>query len=828
MGDISGGHAWNGAVLAAREINEAGGIVINGTRYFIGLVSEDTEEMAWALDIVKANNSAKRLIEDHSPHFVTGGFRTEAVLAYQEVIMDAKIPFLSTGVVADEFCQNVLNDYDHYKYFFRIMPYNTTSLINELILYILYLSDYFNRTYGASTIKVGILREDLSWTIPIASALQSQLPVLNSNISIVSNTAFPVTVSAFQMSNYLASLDALGAQIIIPIISSPGGIHLGVQYGTIQPGYLLAGINTLAQLDSYWENTAGGCNYEIIMQSLYNVSKTSKSKSFWNNFYNNFSEEPYYTGIGSYGAVNLLANTVFNTQSFNSSNIIMELEKINATNSFLGPSGNLAFSGSHDLIAGWPYATSLFCQWYGGSKTVLSTGDSIYPESIPTGYLKIPPWGINGFGPSLLPGDFNVYNNADNPDPDGIFNLTWTSSINADNYSIYRSTHPITYINDDLILVADQTALSPFEISGLKTGDHYFVIVANNEYGIKMSDCTHISVLLPAPGNFLLDTDADDPDTDGIFNINWTNSDGANNYSIYTSQAFISEINENLILLANQNAISPYSISNRKTGIHYFVVVAYNSTGMTLSNCINVSVLLPAPGDFILSSNAGNPNLNGEFDLFWTNSDGADNYSLYTFSEYISQINFSVDLLANQNAVSPTSISGLTQGEYYYLVVAFNETGETMSNCLHLEVYLSAPKDFTLSTNAGDPDTDGVFDLTWSDSFAAENYSVYQYESLIVELNQTLDELAFQSATSPFQITDLSNGTYYFIVVAHNENGQTLSNNVHVIVQISPPDDDIDNGNEIISGYNLLIFISVFSIISIIVHGRYSRQKKQI
>ncbi|MFX0037669.1 MAG: hypothetical protein ACFE9I_18770, partial [Candidatus Hermodarchaeota archaeon] len=513
---------------------------------------------------------------------------------------------------------------------------------------------------------------------------------------------------------------------------------------------------------------------------------------------------------------------------FNSSNIIMELEKINATNSFLGPSGNLAFSGSHDLIAGWPYATSLFCQWYSGSKTVLSTGNSIYPESIPTGYLKIPPWGINGFGPSLLPGDFNVYNNADNPDPDGIFNLTWTSSINADNYSIYRSTHPITYINNDLILVADQTALSPFEISGIKTGDHYFVIVANNEYGIKMSDCTHISVLLPAPGNFLLDTDADDPDTDGIFNLNWTNSDGANNYSIYTSQAFISEINENLILLANQDAISPYSISNRKTGIHYFAVVAYNGTGMTLSNCINVSVLLPAPGDFILSSNAGDPNLKGEFDLIWTNSDGADNYSLYTFSDYINQINFSVDLLADQDAVSPIHISGLTQGEYYYLVVAFNETGETMSNCLHIVVHLSAPKDFTLFTNAGDPDTDGVFDLTWSDSFAAENYSVYEYENSIVEINYTLNELAFQSATSPFQITDLSNGTYYYTVVAHNEHGQTLSNNVHVIVQIPPPDDGSDNGVKFISSYNLLIIFSAFSIVSLILIGRYLRRKTHL
>ncbi|MFX1420121.1 MAG: Loki-CTERM sorting domain-containing protein [Promethearchaeota archaeon] len=816
MGDTTGEHSWKGAELASREINEAGGVVINGTRYYFGLVSEDTEEMDPYLDVGAAVNAANNMINNHDPYFVTGGFRSEALLAYQEVIMDAKIPFLSTGVADDTFTQNVHDAYSRYKYFFRVSPINGTMLTMQFITYILHLADYLNTTYGASTLDVAILREDLSWNVGIAAALQFLLPVLNPNITIVQEIAFPITADALDMTIYLNMLQSSGAQIVIPLISSPLGIMMSTVYDMLQPNYLLCGINTLSQLDTYWQDTSGSCNYEITMQSIYNVSKTSKTREFWSDFIEEYAKEPYYNAVGSYDAVNLLAHAVSNTQSFNSGIIVSELEKINVSNPFVGPGAYIAFTPNHDLLSGWPYGTSLFCQWYDGSKAVLSSGGSLYPESIPTGYLKLPPWGINGFGPSLLPGDFNVYNDADIPDTDGRFNLTWSSSTNADNYSIYRSNYPINYKNDDLILIADQTAISPFEISGLKTGAHFFVIVANNEYGHTLSDCTRVQVLLPAPGDFLLDTDADDPDTDGNFFLTWTNSDGADNYSIYTSQEFITGINGDVTLLADQDATSPFSITNMKTGNCYFVAVAYNATGKTLSNCINVSVLLPAPGDFILSSNAGTPDLNGVFDLSWTNSDGADNYSLYVFSELIVEINFSVDVLADQNAISPTHISGLTQGDYYYAVVAFNGTGQTMSNCLHIVVYLSAPGDFLLSSNAGDPDTDGVFNLTWSDSYAAENYSIYESASVILDINGNLNEIAYQTATSPFEITQTSNRQYYYVVVAYNENGYTLSNNFGITVQIP---------EVLIPGYDLFIILGMVSVVIIIITKRMKFKK---
>ncbi len=102
------------------------------------------------------------MINIHNLHFVTGGFRAEALLAYQEIIMDAQIPLISTGVSTGVFTDNVRVWHNRYKYFFRIMPLNSTVLAIELLSYYLNLEDYLNTTYGATTLRCAILREDLA------------------------------------------------------------------------------------------------------------------------------------------------------------------------------------------------------------------------------------------------------------------------------------------------------------------------------------------------------------------------------------------------------------------------------------------------------------------------------------------------------------------------------------------------------------------------------------------------------------------------------------------------------------------------------------------
>ena len=52
------------------------------------------------------------------------------------------------------------------------------------------------------------------------------------------------------------------------------------------------------------------------------------------------------------------------------------------------------------------------------------------------------------------------------------------------------------------------------------------------------------------------------------------------------------------------------------------------------------------------------------------------------------QINGTLTLLENQTAFSPHSITGLLDGVYYYIIVAYNENGPTLSNCIEANIQL--------------------------------------------------------------------------------------------------------------------------------------------
>ena len=72
--------------------------------------------------------------------------------------------------------------------------------------------------------------------------------------------------------------------------------------------------------------------------------------------------------------------------------------------------------------------------------------------------------------------------------------LSWTSSPGADNYSLYMDDTQITIIDSGVTLLLDQTATSPFPVSGLPNGEYYFVVVAHNQYGDTMSNNVHVTV----------------------------------------------------------------------------------------------------------------------------------------------------------------------------------------------------------------------------------------------------------------------------------------------------------------------------------------------
>ncbi len=599
MNHFTGDHAWKGALLAAREVNEEGGILINGNNYYVGLVAENTNEVYGT--VTKGIEAAENIINNHHPHFITGGY-SDFLYQYLDVVMDNKIPFLGTAAAGMELCQNVLDDYERYKYFFRVMPINFGSLVTDLVSYLIYLGYYLNSIDAGIVNKTAIIRDENFAFDGIANAIKSFLPTFG--ISVLNDTIVPFDATATDFINYWNQIESTGVQVVCSMFGdSPHfGKLMAQTYKQLQPQCLIVSYSHFGQLNTDWDYVEGACQFEIVLQGIYNTSKTPLTIPFFTRYVNEYDIEPLYTGAGSYDAVKLLVQTVNKTQTFDPDVTVSALEKINSTNPYAGAGGYGAFTPSHDLKYGWPFGYSLFCQfkYIDGTKevvphkTFLPVAPAGYPDSIATGSLRLPYWGLNGLltNPPQPPRNFTMSSTAGTPDYDGKFNLTWTDSEGADNYSIYMSDNPFTYISKKFDLLAYQTASPPFQMS-LKKGDYYFRVVAYNETGETMSS-NDFHVNIPGPGPFLLTDNAVKPtDTDGNFDLIWTDSLRANNYSVYRHISKITTINDSLTLFANQTAQSPFSLTGLTNGKYYFAVAAYNEMGYTLSNNVCIVVQLP-------------------------------------------------------------------------------------------------------------------------------------------------------------------------------------------------------------------------------------------
>ena len=308
MTEIQGEGAWYGSYLACDEINTAGGVVVGGEHYYFGIISEDTSESDTELDLTKGTAAATKIITEDNAQYIIGGFRTESVLAYEELIMDEKMLFFGTGASTDVFCQNVIDDYDRYQYFFRTMPINSTSLARSLLTYIAYLDGYLTAVTGENITKVAIIREGLDWTEGMSLFLNGYLPMYG--LSVVEEVAYPITAEAADFATYWSQIDSAGAQITIPIISAQGGILMTTQYAQAEAKCIIAGIDVMAQLDTYWGETGGACEYEVVLQSTLRTNKTTKTIPFWDAFLDHYNSEPLYTAVGSYDAMYILAEGI--------------------------------------------------------------------------------------------------------------------------------------------------------------------------------------------------------------------------------------------------------------------------------------------------------------------------------------------------------------------------------------------------------------------------------------------------------------------------------------------------------------------------------------
>lgn len=375
MTAIQGIGMREGAMLAAEEINEAGGVL--GRK--IELFFEDTEEADPAIPVDRGVAAVERLITINKVHLIIGGFRSDVVIAIQDKIADFKIPFINIGAASVVMTKRVLEDYDRYKYFFRSNPLNSTALAISLIQFY----GFLRKALGFS--KVYILAEDAAWTRALAPVLEDRLPKLGWEIVSPEGKAdfFPLGTTDF--SAELTRIRNSGAEAILTLISAGASIPFIKQWNDLKVPALPAGIDVLAQVQDFWGQTDGKARYEVLIinAGATGAPVTPKSQAFFKKYVENFGRWPVYTASGAYDAVYIAAEAIERAGSLDPDAIVKALEETD----FVGVGGRIVFTRSHDLMFGPGFATAAFVQWRGFNERV-----TVWPPDIKTGDIELPPW----------------------------------------------------------------------------------------------------------------------------------------------------------------------------------------------------------------------------------------------------------------------------------------------------------------------------------------------------------------------------------------------------------------------------------------------------
>ena len=173
MNFVQGKGHWNGALMAAEEINAKGGVQVGNKKMEIELVKADSNEF---LNVTDATNAMELLMTRHKVDFVVGGFRSEAVFAMQDIAMDYKKIFIGTGASHSKLCLRVAEDYDRYKYWFRGTPFNEKFLGRTTFIHLATVGAILKKSLNIPKIKVAIVAEKAMWVEPMIAAAKGVIP----------------------------------------------------------------------------------------------------------------------------------------------------------------------------------------------------------------------------------------------------------------------------------------------------------------------------------------------------------------------------------------------------------------------------------------------------------------------------------------------------------------------------------------------------------------------------------------------------------------------------------------------------------------------------
>ena len=338
LDNLGGGGVLKGAQLAVEEINSNGGIF--GRQ--LEVIGENTDSEG---DVTETNLALTRLITYHKVDYVIGKAPGQAGLTIQDIASEHKKIFIAVSGSSDTLTQRVVDDYNKYKYFFRVFQMNDTSIGKGMTDSISLAKEItgFN--------KIGYLAEDSMWNKGVRDSLDYLLPEVY-GFDLVYKGTFPPSAT-FEFASYFAAAEAAGVEILIPLIVLDGGIPFAKEYYDRQsPMVVYGGALGRISLPESWEWVDGKCEHMTVfaMPITAEYPLTNRTLSTREAYINRWGETPKPGGTAAYDVLRfILPEALERAGTTETEEVIKALEKTSTETSM---ARNFVFTSSHDVMYG--------------------------------------------------------------------------------------------------------------------------------------------------------------------------------------------------------------------------------------------------------------------------------------------------------------------------------------------------------------------------------------------------------------------------------------------------------------------------------------------
>jgi ABC-type branched-subunit amino acid transport system substrate-binding protein len=344
------GGMYDGAQMAASEINAAGGINVSGTMENIVLDLQD--EGAYDPTLIPPNyNTAITLASmtemlTSGDQFIVGGSRTETTTAALSTLQawntggNTPVPFFICGAATNSLININQTENPGGQWVFRGTPVNDTQLLYTLANYLKqYLIPKLAKIYTNTTsppetpgqLRFAVVAEDLPWTQMLAYFLTAPAGYpgtpgynyfLGPNVTtsgVTGTGGSPVLpgknivpATGYDFTPLVSILNSQNVHLIIDLFTMPevNGLIHAVKAANMPA--MVVGIDVPGQQQSHWADT-GSSEYEVAL--CYSGTATPIVPGYSDVFFRNFcsfskgesggvqSYWPLYTAAGAYDAI---------------------------------------------------------------------------------------------------------------------------------------------------------------------------------------------------------------------------------------------------------------------------------------------------------------------------------------------------------------------------------------------------------------------------------------------------------------------------------------------------------------------------------------------